>query len=703
MSADFARADQSVRYVKGVGPKLGLLLECKGLHTVEDLLYFLPRRYEDRRRIQTVAGAVPGSRETIVATSRGASVRVYGRRRVFEAVLADATGTLRAKWFRGSEAYLRRHFAPGNRLILTGEVGAFGAGKDMVHPDFEVLDAEDEGDLLHFRRIVPVYSETEGLPQKRLRRILHEALARFGDVLESPIPGEICARLGLPDMAEALQHVHFPPADADIARYNAWVSPGHRRLVFDEFFFFQLGLALKRHGRILEQGRAFVSDGPLAHRFLQSLPFALTAAQKRVMAEIRADMARSAAMHRLLQGDVGSGKTLVAFGAMATACDNGAQAALMAPTEILAEQHFANLSALAGRLGLAPVLLTGGIDNAARQEALEAIAAGRAPIVVGTHALLQEPVSFRDLGLVVIDEQHRFGVLQRAGLRAKGGNPDVLVMTATPIPRTLAMTVYGDLDVSVLDEMPPGRGPIPTAVLTEAQRPRAYDILRKELAAGRRVFVVYPLVSESEVLDLKDATRMAEHLQADVFPEFRVGLVHGRLKSKEKTAVMGDFASGRIQILVATTVVEVGIDIPEASVMVVEHAERFGLSQLHQLRGRVGRGASPARCLLLVGRAGSLDARKRLKTMAETGDGFRIAEADLEIRGPGEFMGVRQSGLPDFRVASILRDARLLDAAKQEAFALVERDPRLEKAEHAPLKAVLLRRWASRLALARTA
>ncbi|PKN33338.1 MAG: DNA helicase RecG [Deltaproteobacteria bacterium HGW-Deltaproteobacteria-19] len=689
------------RYVRGVGPRISALLEKKGLVTVEDLLYFLPRRYEDRREIRKISAAIFGRRETVVGKVAAAGFRQFGRRRVFEAAVDDGTGTLLCKWFQGGSAYLKRVFQEGSTVILTGEIRGFLGGKEMIHPDYEVLDDEEGAESLHFRRIVPVYSETEGLYQKVLRRILAEVLEEYAAHLISPIPPFILQSRRLPGMAEAVREAHFPGIEADLEALNRYSSPAHRRLIYDEFFFLQLGMALRRSGQTLEEGIVFQTGGPLVKRFLTSLPFRLTVAQKRVLGEIAGDMGRPHRMNRLLQGDVGSGKTVVAFAAIVAACENGCQGAFMAPTEILALQHFQNIRRWAEDLGLRVGFLSGGRKGNERKETLEAVSRGEVQVVVGTHALIQECVEYRRLGLVVIDEQHRFGVLQRAILREKGGNPDVLVMTATPIPRTLAMTVYGDLDVSILDEMPPGKKPVDTRVVHEQHRGRVYDTIRREVRKGNQAFIVYPLVEESEALDLKDATRMAEHLQKEIFPEYVVGLVTGQMKGPEKEAVMADFAGGKIHILVSTTVIEVGIDIPEASVMVIEHAERFGLSQLHQLRGRVGRGAASSICILLAGHAGSADARRRLRVMEETQDGFRIAEEDLAIRGPGEFLGTRQSGLPDFRVADIVRDGRILAEARADAFALAERDPRLERPEHTLLKEVLLKRWHGRLELAR--
>ena len=692
---------RSIQFIQGVGPRIASLLARKNLSTIEELLYFLPRRYEDRRTISRIAETIPGRRQTIAGRVIRADSRFYGRRRVFEAMVDDGSGILKAKWFKGREAFLRGAFKPEARVILTGEVTGFPFEKEIIHPDFEILN-DQEDQLLHFKRIVPIYSETEGLPQKTIRRILWKVVRDFAHLVQSPIPGEICRKRNLLEIGEAIRQVHFPGNDQPLDLYQEMRSEAHRRLIYDEFFFFQLGMALRKQGGVLEQGISFLTDGEMVRKFYRLLPFALTAAQRRVITEIELDMASPSSMNRLLQGDVGSGKTVVSMAALITACENGHQAAIMAPTEILAEQHYRNFRVWAENLGLRTALLTGGLKTAERGELQGRIQNGEIDLVVGTHALIQEGVLFRDLGLIVIDEQHRFGVVQRATLRQKGQIPDVLVMTATPIPRTLAMTLYGDLDISVIDEMPPGKIPVRTKVFSESQRTRVYEIIRREAKKGNQIFIVYPLVEASENLDLKDATRMAEHLRKEIFPECRVGLVHGRMKGKEKEQVMNDFGNKMIDILVSTTVIEVGIDIPEASLMVIEHAERFGLSQLHQLRGRVGRSDIPSFCILLTQKTGSEDARKRLRIMEQTSDGFRIAEEDLAIRGPGEFMGTRQSGLPDFRIASVVRDGRILGEARADAFALVEDDPRLENQDHPALREALLRRWRGRLEMAKT-
>lgn len=697
-----AKLTVPIQYLKGVGPKMAERFAAKKIATVEDLLYFLPRAYEDRREIKKINKLETGKTQTIIGTVVLTEARYYGKKRLLEVTVSDNTANLTAKWFKGQMSYLTGIFKKGTRVIFTGNVTPNYAGKSMIHPDCEILDEEDEDNLLNFKRIVPVYSETEGLRQKYIRKIMNQALEQYSRYVASPIPGDICRKRDLLNIHEALLSVHFPAANESIDEYNAMQSAAHRRLIYDEFFFFQLGMAIKKSGRILEQGISFKMQGNLWDKLLSSLSFTLTSAQRRVIAEIQRNMAAATSMNRLLQGDVGCGKTIVAMAAMIRTCENNYQAALMAPTEILAKQHYTNIKDWADSVGLNTVLITGNMNAMLKNETLEEISTGKADIVIGTHALIQEDVDFHKLGLVVIDEQHRFGVMQRATLRNKGIDADVLVMTATPIPRTLAMTVYGDLDISVIDEMPPGKKPVHTILLGESKRDKVYQTISEELAKGHQAFIVYPLVEQSENLDLKDATNMAQHLQKDIFPDYRVGLIHGKMKEKEKDAVMQDFLSSKINILVSTTVIEVGIDVPRASLMVIEHAERFGLSQLHQLRGRVGRRDIQSCCILLADYKCSADARKRLKVMEKTTDGFAIAEEDLAIRGPGDFLGTRQSGLPDFRIASIIRDARILNDAKEDAFGLAARDPLLEKPEHAILKEALLAKWQGKLDLART-
>jgi ATP-dependent DNA helicase RecG len=691
-----------IQYVKGVGPKLAKLFEKKGIHTVEDGLYFLPRAYEDRRRLKKISELGVGRKETGFGVIQLSGMAFFQNRKkkIFEALVGDGSGMITLKWFHGNERYLKERFKKGRQLIFSGEVRRFNYQKEIHHPDVEIVEGDIEEDYLNFKRIVPIYSETEGLYQRTLRRLLKNIVDGFSDEVKSPIPAEIMERQDLIDISEAFRRVHFPPEGESIERLNLQRSDGHRRIIFDEFFFLELGLALKKRGVALETGISFKTDGRLAKRLLESLPFHLTRAQEKTLFEIIEDMEKPHPMNRLIQGDVGSGKTIVALLASLHVVECGYQAAVMAPTEVLAEQHYLTVHRWVEPLGIKVALLTSNIKGSEREAIYDRIRKGEVQIVIGTHAVIQEQVEFHRLGLAIIDEQHKFGVVQRGLLKKKGENPDVLVMTATPIPRTLAMTLYGDLDVSLIDEMPPGRMPVETKVFPESSRGRAYRIVEEEVKKGRQAFIVYPLVEESEKMDLRDATRMSEHLQKDVFPTFRVGLLHGRTKSDEKEAIMMEFKERKIDILVATTVIEVGIDIPNASVMLVEHAERFGLSQLHQLRGRIGRGGYPSTCILLAQYRSSEEAKIRLHAMEQTNDGFKIAEQDLELRGPGEFFGIRQSGLPDFRVAHILRDTSILIEARKEAFRLVQEHPDLNSPSHSGLKDVLGKRWKGRLEFA---
>jgi ATP-dependent DNA helicase RecG len=691
-----------IQYVKGVGPKLAKLFEKKGILTVEDALYFLPRCYEDRSNLKKISELKAGRKETGFGEILLSGVAFYQnkKKRVFETVVGDGSGTITLKWFHGNERYLRERFKKGRQLIFSGEVRWFNYQREIHHPDVEIVDGDMEKDYLNFKRIVPIYSETEGLYQRTLRKLMKTILDGYADELSSPIPPEIVERQDLIDFSEAFRRVHFPPEGESIDVLDLQRSDGHRRIIFDEFFFLELGMALKKREVALETGISFKPDGLLVQKLLNLLSFKLTRAQERVLAEIKEDLEKPHPMNRLIQGDVGSGKTVVALLTCLYVVECGYQAAIMAPTEVLAEQHFLNLHRWVEPLGVKVALLTSSVKGSEREDLYQRIRNGDIQLMIGTHAVIQEAVEFNRLGLAIIDEQHKFGVVQRGLLKKKGDNPDVLVMTATPIPRTLAMTIYGDLDVSLIDEMPPGRMPVETKVYPEPARAKVYRIVEEEVKKGRQAFVVYPLVEESEKLDLKDATRMAEHLQREVFPEFRIGLLHGRMKSEEKEAIMMEVKEGRIQILVATTVIEVGIDIPNASVMVVEHAERFGLSQLHQLRGRIGRGRYPSKCILLAQYRSSEEAKVRLRAMEKTTDGFKIAEEDLALRGPGEFFGIRQSGLQDFRVAHIIRDTPILIEARKEAFRLIQEDPELVRPTHAGLKDILIKRWKGRMELA---
>jgi ATP-dependent DNA helicase RecG len=680
-----------LRFLKGIGPQRAALLSRKGLETIEDALHFAPVRHEDRTRLTPLGALRVGEIVTCTGVIAGISPPPRGSRQPLKVLMRDDSGFATAVFF-GPRAYLARALKRGQRLILHGKIRKFEGVFTIQEKDWEVVEP-DEDERLHTGRLVPIYSLTEGLQQRPLRVLLHGLVEAFADRVPDAVPEAVRARRHLAPLAEALRGAHFPQTEAQL-------QGARRRLAFDDFLFFQLGLAILRAHAARARGIAFPASTRLEPRLRTSLPFTLTAAQERVWTEIRGDMAAPFPMHRLLQGDVGSGKTIVAALAVVTAVEAGYQAAVMAPTEILAEQHFMTFHQLLAPLGIPLALLTSSVKAREGSARRAALAAGETACVVGTHALVQAGVAFRRLGLVVVDEQHRFGVAQRARLRAKGESPDLLVMTATPIPRTLALTLYGDLDVSVIDALPPGRQPIVTAARTEAKRKAIYAFLRDQMRAGRQVYVVYPLVEESEAIDLKAATDMARRLERDEFPDVAVGLIHGRLRFEDKEAIMRRFKAGEIQLLVSTTVIEVGIDVPNASVMLIEHAERFGLSQLHQLRGRVGRGPWKSYCILLTaGRAGE-DAQRRIDAMVASQDGFRIAEADLELRGPGEFFGTRQSGLPEFRVADLLRDGPILEEARREAMAIVAVDPELRQPGHRGLREALLARWRGKLSLA---
>jgi ATP-dependent DNA helicase RecG len=679
-----------VRRLPGVGDRRAEALERLGVRTVGDLLLHLPARYEDRRTLTPVGALRAGAPATVRGRVVEANLTTTPRRRmkILEALVADPDGAeglggvLVARWF--NQPYRAPQLKAGETYLFSGRVthDRRGLGLVMENPEFEPWEAADAA--LHTGRLVPVYPTTEGLTTRQLRRWVAVALERTE--VPDPLPADLRARLGLPERARALAWAHRPERAEESAA-------GTRRLAFEEFFALQLGLALKQ--RREEQRRTRVrlaaEPGPLERALRASLPFALTDAQERVLGEVFADLARPVPMHRLLQGDVGCGKTAVALLALVRAVDNGYQGAIMAPTEVLADQHDRKIRQLLDDLDIGVDLLVGGRKG--RGAALERIASGETGIVVGTQALIQKRVAFHRLGLAVIDEQHRFGVRQRARLGQKGEAPHVLIMTATPIPRSLAMTAYGDLDLSVIDRLPPGRRPVRTRLFSESRREAAYAGVRREVAAGGRAYVVFPLVEASEKLDLAAATEAREALAAGPLAGIPLGLLHGRMSGPEKAAVMADFAAGRVRVLVATTVVEVGVDVPEATLMVVEHAERFGLSQLHQLRGRVGRGAKPGTCLLIASHAVTREGRARLKALVETNDGFRIAERDLEIRGPGELFGERQSGLPALRVADLIRDGRLLGVARQAARELLAADPDLSRPVHRPLREMTAALW----------
>ncbi len=692
LTASLAKLATPVEYVKGVGPRRGELLRKRGIETVEDLLFLIPRYYIDVRRLNTIRDLAHRQQGALIVEVVAGGNR-YSRRtrkRLYELIVSDGRDMMTLVWFNAP--YMQGRFKNGAKLLVRGVVSEYNFKKSMAHPDVERWEESEE----YQGRLIPRYPLTEGISLKSMDSIVRNALDTYGSLLPDGVPREIRERLGLMPVSEAIRHIH-DPKDVEPALSDGSYPPV-RTLAMDELFILELGLLLRKRNIIKSPGRSYQAEGKIMDSFLRGLPFPLTAAQSRVLGEVVADMRAPHPTHRLVQGDVGCGKTVVACAAALIAVEENAQAALMAPTEILAEQHYRNLSPMLDAVGVRSALLTSSVKGAQRREILSGIEDGGISVLFGTHALISEGVNFLDLGLVVIDEQHRFGVLQRGALKAKGQAPEMIVMTATPIPRTLALTVYGDLDLSVIDEMPPGRVPPETLLLSEDKRDRVYEIIREEVAGGRQAFFVYPLVEESESLPLKDAVRMADEL-TKVFSEYRVGLITGRMKGAQKEEIMGAFSRGEINILVSTTVVEVGVDVPNATVMVIEHAERYGLSQLHQLRGRVGRGTDRSFCILLADFARSEDAARRLEIMVKTTDGFVIAEEDLKIRGPGEFMGTRQSGLPAFRTVDLTRDYSTLLTARKEAERLLERDPTLADPAHRISREILLARFSGRLSL----
>jgi len=664
-------------YVKGVGPARAAMLEAKGLKVVEDLLTYAPFRYEDRSNVKTIRNLAPGEMATVLAQVQSTHLAGFQRRKLglFQATFTDASrALLNAKWFHG--AYLADVFAPGQKVALYGKVefDSYSGHLSIMHPEFEILADDDDGDAsLHTGRIVPIY-EAAGKVTARVFRVLLRRILESIAPVPDPLPPHLLAQLKLPDRWSSIRALHSPPPESDLRLLNAFRSPAQFRLIFEEFFWLECGLELKRAKARLFPGIAFALTDRVRDRIKQMLPFKPTGAQKRVLAEIAHDMAQPHPMYRLLQGDVGSGKTLVAAEAAIIAIENGYQVAVLAPTEILATQHFFYFKRLFQKLDYVTILLTGSAGQREKVQLKKLAAAGLAHVVVGTHALLEEDVGFARLGLAIVDEQHRFGVEQRQALMGKGTHPDILVMTATPIPRTLALTIYGDLDVSVIDELPPGRRPIVTKRAQESQVEQVYSFLKKQIDLGRQAYVVYPVIEESETQAMKAAQKMHDHLSRTVFPGVAVGLLHGRLPSAEKEAAMDRFQRGETKILVSTTVIEVGVDVPNATVMVIEDAERFGLSQLHQLRGRVGRGGEQSYCILVTGKMGDAG-RDRIRTLVESNDGFYIAEMDLKLRGPGEFFGTRQSGMPSLQIGNILRDADILEVARNEASTFVAHPP----------------------------
>jgi ATP-dependent DNA helicase RecG len=737
-----------VKFVKGVGPRVAQWLAQKNIFTVEDLLYHLPFRYEDRVNPRGIAELRPGEMATVIAEVRNAGVFRTRRMPIFEMVASQGRASLKCIWFHGE--YLRDRFRPGQMVALYGKVeeGWKGRGLQITQPQFEILDrGEDTGDdseeereraesageieSLEVGRIVPIYESAAGgkLTSRWFRRVVHGALGNLAPAIPDGVPPALCRRLHLIDRRLAFQRVHFPETGEIFADLANSCTPAHRRLIFEELFFLQVGMELKRRRMRARTGIPFELNDKVREAIKKILPFHPTAAQKRVLKEIAEDMQRPSPMRRLLQGDVGSGKTIVALQAAVIAMENEYQVALMAPTEILATQHYLSARRVLEPAGYRVALLTGSLEEELKRSTRRHVAQGGAQLVIGTHALIQEKVDFHKLGLVIVDEQHRFGVMQRFTLMRKAeaeAEPDTLVMTATPIPRTLALTLYGDLDISLLDELPPGRTPITTRKVSDDRAPEVWEFVRKQVKAGRQAYVVYPVIegapaeqaefgdgfgitatpgpnstnSKTSKTGLKAAMHMHNELRKKILPDLRVGLLHGRLDPEEKDRTMRQFQQGEIDVLVSTTVIEVGVDVPNATVMVVEHAERFGLAQLHQLRGRIGRGAAKSYCVLMTGGKISPEGDRRLKEMVRTQDGFEIAELDLQLRGPGEFFGTKQAGLPELRVANLVRDRQLLELAKIEANRIVEmKDPEITSQEREGVMQHVKQHWQRRYGL----
>lgn len=698
-------ADTPVQFLKGVGPHISECLTRKNVRTAWDLLHYFPIRYLDRRKIHSIARLPLEKKQTFVAEINSYAVKniARGRRRILEMMVSDQSGYAKMTFFHFNEGWLKKKYPVGTKAIFLGDVKRWGALKSMIHPEMEAWD-EDEGIE---NAVLPFYSLTEGLHQKTIRRIITQNLDELTQLVVEDArsvreDGTVKFSLG-----QAYHDLHLPPRDANLEDFNLRKSVQHQRVIYDEFFYLQLGVVSKKYKNTTQMALALNPPRKLFNQALSSLPFELTAAQRQALDDIAEDFKSGKSMNRLLQGDVGSGKTMVAFLSSLLAIESSTQAALMVPTEILAEQHFKNLLKFENTLGVRIECLTSSTPEGKRADILSRLRHGQVDLLIGTHALIVSDVHFYHLAYVIIDEQHRFGVEQRAQLKAKGKlsqkgepiTPHMLFMTATPIPRTLSMCLYGDMDVSLIREMPRGRLPIMTKVFHERGRSRAYELVRKELKKGRQAYFVYPLVEESEKLEhLKDATLMHASLTEE-FSEFGVALVHGRMKAQEKEAIMQSFKSGEKQILVSTTVIEVGVDVPNATMMVIEHAERFGLSQLHQLRGRVGRSSHQSYCILMAGYAQSEESRFRLKVMEDSTDGFVIAEEDLKLRGPGEFLGTRQAGLPDFQLAELLRDGHLLNAAKKRAEEIVQADPELAAPKNELIKKIMFDRWGRKLDL----
>lgn len=681
------RLDTQIMYLKGVGPKLGDLFSRKGLKTLRDLFEFYPRAYEDQRAARNISSLKTDDIVSIKATVVNVHSINMGRstRKMYDVLVKDSSGQIHCKYFRVPYKGYFERFKPFTEVRVVGKVTNYRGRLEFHHPDIRDIEPDDEiQDAL-----IPLYTEIEGLATNKIMKLVRQAFHAVEEWPEEAFPKWVLEKFNLLPRSHALHGLHYPDPQA-AQDYATFKSRPQKRIIFEEFFWLELYLASKKAGFKKEGAPQIAAQGELVEKLNQALPFQMTGAQQRVYSEIQADLKKPHPMHRMVQGDVGSGKTLVCFMASLLAIESKFQSCLMAPTEILAEQHFKNASKLLTPLGVRVAMLVGKTKAAERRELLAQLEAGEIDLIIGTHALIEDEVKFANLGLVIIDEQHRFGVEQRGLLKNKGQSPHFLVMTATPIPRTLAMTVYGDLDVSVIDEMPPGRSPIQTRAIFDSKKAQALQFMLEQLKKGRQAYIVYPLVDESEKIDLKNAVTEFETLK-NKFPDVKFGLLHGKMKSDEKEQVMAQFRAQEIQVLVSTTVIEVGVDVPNANMMIIEHAERFGLSQLHQLRGRVGRGEHKSFCILIMGYAVSEEGKQRTEMMEKTTDGFKIAEFDLEMRGPGEFMGTKQSGLSGFKLANLVRDMMILQEAREAAFEILKQDPQLKKPEHALLREELLR------------
>lgn len=687
MQAEKNILNSSIRYLKGVGPKKAEFFEKLGIYTIYDLFHYLPRKYEDRREIISVKDAKIGENQAVLGRviKTGLFTARTGRR-IFEISIGDGNRRIYAVWY--NQPFLKKVFLPGQEVILFGKV-ELQRRLQITHPVFEIISEDsDQKESLEIGRIVPLYSITENITQKYLRKTVYQGIKAHLSEIHEWLPSQIMARRKLVDTKFAFDNIHFPYSPDNIKR-------SYKRLVFEEFFILQLVLALKRE-KMKQKGIQHKTDEIAMKEFEALFDFDLTGAQKKCLEDIKEDMAKDEPMHRLIQGDVGSGKTVLAMYALLVAVKNGYQAALMAPTEILARQHFLSISEVFMPMGINVQFLVKEADKKAASRIKEEIKSGEINIIIGTHALIQEDVEYKKLGLVVVDEQHKFGVLQRNALRKKGFSPDMLVMTATPIPRSLVLTFFGDMDVSLLKEKPSGRQSTATYWVREDQRSSVYSFIREEVSNGRQAFIVYPRIKETEASDLKSVEEMYQELSQKAFSDLRVAMLHGKVKTKEKEKIMNDFREKKCDILIATTVVEVGVDIPNATIMMIEHAERYGLAQLHQLRGRIGRGEYASYCILM-GEPSTEEAYERLSAIADIEDGFEIAEKDLDIRGPGEFLGTKQSGLPEIRIGDIAKDFDIMEKAREEAKNIVEIDPLLQDENHKGIKRNLLLRFKGKI------